>query len=210
MTTAIVFHAGCTVQSDIVFVIDASNSITSEHFTNVKDTIHNFTNLLVTEDGDNRIGIILIKTAAEVYLPLTDGQLDNANKDNVLNRIKELSYEPYEYTNTADGMCKLTTESWRDENKTVLHMAIVFSDGRSNHESTQSGCEGDIVTVANIIHTNHSYILVHAVGIGSRIDHDELNLIASRSHLVTELRQYSETPSLKYMLHYEVCYSNRM
>ena len=207
MTTVIGFNAGCTVKSDIVFVVDASNSITRENLTKVEGTIHDFSNLLVTDKGDNRIGIILIKTSAEVHLSLTDGELNNSNKDAVLTRIKQIPYAPHEYTNTADGMCKLTTESWRDENQTVLHMAIVFSDGGSNYESTQSECKGDIATVTNIIHKNHSHILVHAVGIGSTINHNELNLIASRNHLVTELRSYNETPSLQYMLHYEVCYT---
>lgn len=189
-----------------MFVIDASHSVACDDLMYVKNMIHNVTSLLVTEEGDNRIGIILVKTEAEVYLPLQDGLLNTTNKEMMLQNIRQIPCVRYEYTNTADGLCKLTNQSWRREDQTVLKMAIVISDGRSNYLSIDCNY-GSTEYLARIIHKNYSDILVLAVGVGNNINHRELEMIASGDHLVTQLGQYSEVSSMEYTLRYQVCYT---
>ena len=167
--------------------------------------MYNYIAKLDAPIGDNRIGVILIKTMATVYLSLCDG-LTTVDKDQTLQRIADIPYEPYHFTNTADGLCKLSQEPWRDNDSSILQVAIVLTDGRSNHHDSQE-CEGDTSTVANFIHKNHSHILIFAVGIGEEINETELELIASRRHLITRLGQYEDLESMEGSFRYEICYT---
>ena len=189
----------------MVFVIDASNSVSESDLTQAKDMIHHFTNMIMSnelERGYNRIGIVLIRSTAVVYHPLNE----NLNKTDLLNKITNLPYQPFEYTNTADGLCKMKQEAWR-RTQNVLNLAIVLSDGRSNYISGDPECEGDTEDVANLIHTENKHILVMAVGIGHRIDFDELSMIASGRHLVVELDGYNQTAGVPASLRYQICYT---
>ena len=163
-----------------------------------------FTNTLVTSDGDNRIGIVLIRTSAVVYLELGDG-LKPENKNKTLQTIEDIPYIPYHFTNTADGLCKVSQQPWKTNESSVLDLAVVLTDGKSNHFSEE--CGGDVDQVADYLRNNHSNIIVFAVGIGNKISTDELSLIASGSHLVTILDNYSEMRTIvEDSLHYQICY----
>ena len=191
----------------MVFVIDASNSVSESDLTQAKYMIRNFTNMSMSnepERGYNRIGIVLIRSTAEVYHHLNESL--QLNKTELLNKICNLPYQPFEYTNTADGLCKMKKEEWR-RNQNVLNLAIVISDGRSNYISGDPECEGDTEDVANLIHTENKHILVMAVGIGHRIDFDELSTIASGRHLVVELDGYNQTAGVPASLRYQICYT---
>ena len=200
-------YTDCSIKTDVVFVIDASNSVSESNFTQAKKMIHRFTNMTMSDDpleqGYNRIGIVLIRTTAVVYHPL---DID-LNKTQLLKKIKNLEYKPNELTNTADGLCKMKSQAWR-RNESVLHLAVVLSDGGSNYISRE--CDnGTTKQVANLIHTNHTDILVMAVGIGHRkqINFDELFLIASGRHLVVELEGYNQTAGVPASLRYQLCYT---
>ena len=202
---------GCTIKSDVVFVLDASNSISERDLAEAKSMVHDFTDQLVTADGDNRIGIILIRTAAIVHLKLDEfGGLTEQNKNKTLQRINNIQYVPYHFTNTADGLCKMSQQPWRSNDSSVLEVAIVLTDGRSNHHSEE--CGGGTEHVVDYIHNNHSHILVFAVGIGDRISRDELLQIASRRHFATKLDQFEQLESYAYeeSLLYQICYTGIM
>ena len=109
----IIIYTDCKIESDIVFVLDSSNSISQEDLEEAKYMIYNFTSKLITPKGDNRIGIILIKTTAVMYRSLGDG-LTSDNVNEILNEINQIPYEEYHLTNTADGLCKLTQQRWRN------------------------------------------------------------------------------------------------
>ena len=187
-----------------MFVIDASNSISEADLAEAKSMVYRFTEKLDASRGDNRIGIILIQTTAAVYLSLGDG-LTSVNKSQTLRRIQGIPYEPYHFTNTADGLCKLSQQPWRSNDPSVLQVAIVLTDGKSNHHDSEE-CEGDTENVANFIHKNHSHILVFAVGIGDT-DANELASIASRHHLITQLGQYEDLDLMEGSFRYEICYT---
>lgn len=196
------------VKSDVVFVLDASNSISEEDLAEAKSMVHNFTEKLVTSDGDNRIGVVLIQTAATVHLHLDEfGGLTKANKNETLQKINDIQYIPYHFTNTADGLCKMSQQPWRESDASVLEVAIVLTDGKSNYRSEE--CGGGTEHVANFIRHNHSHILVFAVGIGDEISRDELTLIASRRQFATKLDRFEQLDSYAYeeSLLYEICYT---
>ena len=189
----------------MVFVIDASNSVSESNLTQAKDMIFHFTNMTVSNEPErryNRIGIVLIRSTAVVYHPLNE----SLSKTDLLNKITDLQYQPFEYTNTADGLCKMKQQAWR-RNQNVLHLAIVLSDGRSNYISEDEACRGNTEDVANLIHTENKHILVMAIGIGHRIDFDELSMIASGRHLVVELDGYNQTAGVPASLRYQICYT---
>ena len=199
-----IIYADCAINTDVVFVVDTSNSISESNLTQARNMIYNFTNMTISnehdESGYNKVGIVLIRSTAFVYHPLHD----NLNKEALLRKIKDLPYKPGEYTNTADGLCKMSRQAWR-EDSSVLHLAIVITDGRSNYISGE--CRGGTEHVANLIHTEHPHILVMAIGIGHRIDINELSLIASGRHLVVELAEYKETVGIPASLRYQICYT---
>lgn len=199
---------GCTIKSDIVFVLDASNSISEEAFAEAKSMVSHFTDKLVTPDGDNRIGVVLIRTAAVIPLNLDDfGGLTEENRNITLQKINDIQYVPYHFTNTADGLCKMSQQPWRENDSSVLEVGIVLTDGKSNYHSEE--CGGGTEHMANYIRNNHSHILVFAVGIGDGISRDELTLIASRQQFATKLDRFEELDSSAYeeSLLYEICYT---
>ena len=193
-----------------MFVVDSSISISSGDLEKTKRMMTNFTRELVTDDGDNQIGVIMIRTTADVHMPLgPSGGLTNDNKNAVLGQIEQIRYIPHHLTNTADGLCKLSAQPWRYNLSDVIQVAIVFSDGKSTYESHHSDrCGGDIDSVANYIHTNHSHILVFAVGIGTNIDTTELSLISTGDYNV-QLKGYEDMNTLSSILHYQVCYISK-
>lgn len=199
---------GCTIKSDVVFVLDASNSISEEDLAKAKHMVYNFTDKLVTPNGGNRIGVVLIRTAAIVHLNLDEfGNLTEETKNKTLQKINDIQYLPYHFTNTADGLCKMSKQPWRKNDSSVLEVAIVLTDGKSNYHSEE--CGGGTDHVADYIHKNHSHILVFAVGIGDRISRDELTLIASRRQFATKLDRFEQLDSYAYeeSLLYEICYT---
>jgi hypothetical protein len=168
--------------------------------------MYQYTAKLDAPIGDNRIGIILIQTTASVYLSLDDG-LITVDKNQTLETINGIPYEPHHFTNTADALCKLSHQAWRHNDSTTLQVAIVLTDGRSNHDDSE--CEGDIETLASFIHEEHPHLLVFAIGIGeeSDINETELALIASRPHLITRLGNYEDLNLMEGSFRYEICYT---
>ena len=199
----IILILDCNIKSDVVFVVDASNSITEADLGEAKDMVYSYTAKLDAPSGDNRIGIILIQTTAMVYLSLDD----NLTNVETLRRIEEIPYVPHHFTNAADALCKLSRQAWRYNDSSTLQVAIVLTDGRSSHHDSE--CEGDTETVANFIHEQYPHILVFAIGIGeeSNINEIELAQIASRPHLITRLGHYEDLEFMEGSFRYEICYT---
>ena len=193
----------CGIKSDVVFVVDASNSITEADLGEAKDMVYSYTAKLDAPSGDNRIGIILIQTTAMVYLSLDN----NLTTKETLRRIKAIPYVPHHFTNTADALCKLSQQAWRYNDSSTLQVAIVLTDGRSSHHVSE--CEGDTETVANFIHEQYPHILIFAIGIGEESDINEIELaqIASQPHLITRLGHYEDLEFMEGSFRYEICYT---
>lgn len=190
----------CSIKSDVVFVIDSSNSVTPEDFTEARNLIYKFTNQL-SISVNNSIGIINVGTEAIVHQRLGIILNSQANKNKILEMVNE-THHLREFTNTADGLCKLRNQDWRNDSG-VLQLAIVLTDGMSNYVSEDCG-RNSTRKMASLIRME-SRILVFAVGIGQRVNTDELSLIASRSHLATKLKTYDELDSFNGILHYQIC-----
>ena len=182
-----------------MFVIDSSISIILEDYAVAKNLIYTFTKQLDTS-VNNSIGIILIGTEAIIHQPL-GVILTMENRHDILRNVNATPHLGG-FTNTADGLCKLTNQQWRNDSG-VLQLAFVLTDGRSNYDTHDCG-GGDTEYMADLIHSNYPQVLVFAVGVGE-VNTDELSLIASRSHLVTKFGEYVEMNSTGDTLRYQIC-----
>ena len=130
--------------------------------------------------------------------------LTEDNRDDILTNIG-MAPHLRGFTNTADGLCQLTRQNWT-EDRGVLKLAIVLTDGESNDNSDE--CDGKGTTeMASFLRANYSDILIFAVGIGllKNESKSELRDIASRSHLSTRLTGYDELHSMPDTLHFQIC-----
>lgn len=188
-----------------MFVIDSSYSIPNEDYTKMKDLVHDLVTQLSAGEG-NRIGMIIFGNQAHVYLPLVN--LTVANRSEILARINAAPRHLPQYTNTADALCKLSTQSWRNDSN-VLQVAIILTDGRSSIRHRSTECYGgDINYVASLLRRMHPQVLVFAIGVGESayIDYDELSSIASRDYLVAEI-DFSGLDMMEAILQYQICYT---
>lgn len=172
-----------------------------------KNLVYDFTNQSSTS-VNNSIGIILIGNRAVVHLQLGTILMEQ-NKDAILQNITKTRHLQ-EYTNTADGLCELTTQRWRNDSG-VLHLAIVLTDGRSTPNYRAQNCDnGNTEDVATTLREKFPNILVFAIGIGSKIKEAELAAIASKSHLTSKLvAGFSQLSSMPNTLHYKICSTSK-
>lgn len=183
----------------MVFLLDSSNSILPQDYRKAKTFVQDYVRELDT--SVNSVGIILIGNNAVVNLTL--GTVSTENKNSIIEKIMDLPHLQ-QYTNTADGLCKLTNQSWRSDSS-VLKLAIVLTDGRSNYRSKECGGVGT-EEMARIIHDDHPNILVYSIGIGPGVHKRELLTIASSNHLTTQLENYGELDSAT--LNYQICFTS--
>ena len=165
-----------------------------------KALIYNFTGKMY-KTSNNRVGVILIGTEADERKPL-DEILTEENLNTTLEEVSNLPHLQG-FTNTADGLCTLSRQEWREDGG-VLKLAIVLTDGVSNRNSDNCG-GSNTEEMANLIRTNISDVLVFAIGVGAQINEDELEVIASRSHLTSHVTNYEQLPSMPETLHYQIC-----
>ena len=201
----------CTVDTDLVFVLDESGSITEPNFMTVRNFVYNFTNELLTTDSDSdmqmalssratgsRVGVITFDSDATEWIALNS----TLNRSAILSQIRELPYDGGG-TDTADGLELMVQQLWREE-ISVLRLAIVISDGQSNNQKRT-------VIAAEAVHAHSPPIVVYAVGVGESADEQELRTIASGSQAYTHIDSFLadsfNTLSVSYA--YQICFSSK-
>ena len=168
----------CTVNTDIVFVLDASGSVGNADFQAAKGYVYNFTESLLSGDSDSRVGVITYSNTASVNI-----ELASRERETLLEQIRNLPYTGGS-TNTPDALCLLKSRQWR-ESLSVLRIVIVLTDGKSNKNSARCS-PGTLNSTAEEVHSLHPPVTVFAVGV-SNYDTEELLIIASDLLLVDEL-----------------------
>ena len=154
---------------DMVFVLDASTSVTEDNFELMKDFLKYFLSTAPIDNGNVRVGVIIYSTADYLQFHL------NAYS-NSLELFDAIDFIPYRYgsTNTADALKTMRTEMFTAANgdrPDVENIAIVITDGVSNINARRTIPEADEARKAGI----HIY----AIGIGLT-DTKELDGIASK------------------------------
>ncbi|XP_059170597.1 collagen alpha-4(VI) chain-like [Physella acuta] len=161
---------GCAdARIDIVFVLDASTSVTAPNFELMKDFMKDFLLESNIDNGNVRVGVIIYSDKDYVKFQLKDF----SKKEDVYNAIDNIPYS-YGSTNTADGLKAMRTVMFTAENGDrpgVDNIAIVVTDGASNINSRR--------TIPEAEEARAQGIHIYAIGIGL-IETKELDGIASK------------------------------
>ena len=189
----------------MAFILDSSGSVGRENFELSKQFAADVTKAFVIGPNDTQVAAIVFSGFAKVSF-----ELDTFNdSEGILSGINEINYIdlPGSSTYTADALVTLrrdvmtTAAGAREEVLAIPRVAVVVTDGMSNINRTET------IPAAEAVHD--AGIIVFAVGVGNRINTDELNAIASRPELVTLLPYFSirQFQSLQRTLTIETCRS---
>ena len=178
MAILIYLYIGCDSGLDIVIVLDASGSIGPGNFVTMKDFVNNIISKFEIGADKTRVGVIRYASSASIVIPL-----GSINNDLLLNTsIANIVYTggltaTYLALNLLD-----TAFSNARTSQGVPRVAIVFTDGKSNSPSLT-------IQAAQAVHSTG--IVVYSFGIGSGIDINELNAVASSSSNVFVISNFS-------------------
>ncbi|KAK0067182.1 collagen alpha-3(VI) chain-like isoform X4, partial [Biomphalaria pfeifferi] len=154
---------------DLVFVLDASTSVTEPNFKLMKDFVKDFLPDADIDGGNVRVGVVIYSNADYVQFQLNT----YAKKADVYNAIDDIPYR-YGSTNTADALKTMRSVMFTAGNgdrSDVDNVAVVVTDGVSNINSRR--------TVPEAEQARAEGIHIYAIGIGLT-DTKELDGIASK------------------------------
>ena len=172
-------NAGCRVNSDIFFLLDGSGSIDHDSAQNMRSFVKMFVNSLAIGPNDNQVGMIIFGKNAKIVFNLD--KYDNAT--DIVQAIDNYRHPRPDYTNTADGLCKLIRgfsekNGARVASTSVFRFAIVLTDGKSNQDSSR--CNNWTTSqAAHAVHSLDPPVLVYAIGVTGSDNMEELETIAS-------------------------------
>ena len=188
---------------DFIFVLDSSGSIGRDNYQSVREFVKNFikSGLTIGPD-DDQVGVIIFGDNAQVVFNMNAYQ----KEAQLLGAIDSIPYLS-ERTNTAAALRKLIDEGFTEgggarlDSKTVLRVAIVMTDGKSNVSPS------DTPVAATRVHNFRPSILVYAVGITDSVNQEELNEIATSPELVDNLDSFDASLLKEYQeeRYYDIC-----
>ena len=180
----------------MVFVLDASTSVTEPNFILMKEFVKDFLVEADIDGGSVRVGVIIYSTEDHVEFQLNTYR----TKADVYNAVDNIPYR-YGSTNTADALETMRSVMFTRANgdrPNVDNIAIVVTDGVSNINARRTIPEAEQARADNI----HIY----AIGIGLT-DTRELDGIASKP--VDENRfavqDFSELADLRHHVFSALC-----
>ena len=187
---------------DLIFVLDSSGSIRSVNFQKVREFVKNFiTSGITIGQDEDQVGVIVFSNGAQVVFNLDAYQ----NQAQLLSAVDNIPYIG-SGTNTAAALCQLIDEGFTERGgarldlKTVLRVAIVMTDGKSNNPS-------DTLIAAARVHDFRPSVLVYAVGVTDDVNQEELNAIATSAESVENLESFDDSLLKEYQEErsYEIC-----
>ena len=130
--------------------------------------------------------------------------------------VEAIEHVPYlrQWTNTADGLCKVInnvlTNSSRLRLLSVFKLVIVLTDGRSNRISSECGNISQAAATFCRFAQDNS-VLVYVVGVTNRVNMKELELIATSPEYITHLDSFDSTDldSTQQLQAYELCFTGK-
>ena len=173
-----------------MFVLDSSGSVGFENYQIVLEYVHNFTRNLTIGPDDTQVGVVIFGNDVETIFYLNT----YTSESDLQNAIAEIPYLFGSATNTGGGLQEMielftnTSGGARINDPTVLRLAIVITDGRSN---VGPSVNATALQVKNIIPA----IRVFSIGVANAIE-AELNIIATGLEYVSYLRSFGDSDSL--------------
>ncbi len=173
---------------DLIFVLDSSGSINNNHpdnYNQVRAFVHNFVNELAIGPEANQVGVIIFGVNDEIVFNLST----SSNKSDLLKAVNDIPYLNGGATNTGDALRTMLEVGFsmdtgaREMDNTILRIGIVLTDGHSNAGEP-------LVNVTADVHAEQPPILVYAIGVGTGVDSDELDIIASEPGFIDSLESF--------------------
>ncbi|KAK3102854.1 hypothetical protein FSP39_014448, partial [Pinctada imbricata] len=165
----------CKSLIDFVMVFDGSDSISAPDFQLLRESVEKLVDQLNIGVGEGRMGIIVYSRLVNMTVNLTHNKLK-------LKEDARIMPHPRSGTNTALGIAAML-KMFKSSNRDVPKVGIVVTDGISL----------DPEETAKEARLSKDYgINMFSVGITKKIDHDELNKIASNENQVLMLDSFDE------------------
>ena len=164
----------------MVLVLDSSGSIGPTNFVRLKNFVINMLSIFTIGPDETRVGVIRYSSSASIVIPLGS----SGSYSELSSHINSILYAGgYTYTNEALALLTSAFATTRID-QGVPRVAIVFTDGKSNSPS---------LTLAASQAVHNSGIYTYSFGIGSGIDSNELNYIATGPDYVFYIDSFSST-----------------
>ena len=157
----------CPDESDIVFLLDSSGSVTKSHFEKMLIFVDYLIRLIGLGNGKTNVGLLVFNTNVKIAFHLNEHTTPAA----LTKALMATTYSPGK-TNMADALKVMRTEMFlrdRGDRPGVPNIAVMITDGFSTLKQE--------VTIPEAVRANERGIQIFCVGIGIR-DLDELKLIA--------------------------------
>jgi len=194
---------GCSTSNgaDLVFVLDASGSIGSTNFVIIKTFVENIVRYfdIGLDESQYRVGIVKYSTGVNREFDLKT--FDNQN--DTIDAVRRITYTAGG-TNTHLAIDEMVQKSYTETNGARPlknghpRVGIVVTDGQSTDPP---------LTVKSALRAHDADINMFAVGIGSSLNLEELDVIASDPKCVQRiiLSDFTEVESLKYAIEKRTC-----
>ncbi len=164
---------GCPTESDIVFMLDSSGSVTQTHFEKLLSFVAYLSRIIGLQDGKTRVGLLIFNDDAKIYINLADHQTSHS----LSNAIMAVQYQPGK-TNMAAGIRRMRDEMFqrdKGDRPGVPNIAVLIADGYSTKDSEY--------TTNEAIKARNRGIQFFTISIGLE-DTDELELITNNKDRV--------------------------
>ena len=164
---------GCDGESDIVFLLDSSGSVTQTHFEKVLSFVAYISRLIGMTDEKTRIGLLKYNDNAHVVFHLNEHQTQSAFSKSVM----AVPYEPGR-TNMAAALRTMRTDMFErihGDRPGVPNIGVLIADGYSSIDMHD--------TTVQAKRARDKGIQLFTLGIGIE-DFDELKLIANNDKRV--------------------------
>ena len=163
------------MKADIFFVLDASATIEPPDFEKALKFEEEFVTGLTIGPDDDRVGTITFGDCAQIEFNVST----YSRKSDLITAIRSIT-QVRGGTHMADGLCKLNQSLVEARHSdTVLRIAIVMSDGRSNLNDKSNDCSWTTTKAAAEIHKLKPPVLVYVVGVSDGVDDEELKAIST-------------------------------
>lgn len=194
---------------DLVFILDASNSIGQGNFRKLKEFLDDFTSQSSVDDGAVRIGAVSFSTSVETEFFLnTYLNSSSAVRKHFKQDLKYLAGA----TNTAGALSRARNALFqkdKGDREDVDNFVIIITDGQSNIDSAD--------TIPFAQNLKDDGVIIFGIGIGREVESDPAEIrgivSAPADDFMMMLDDYNSLLTLKDKIFTKICpskYSNSL
>ncbi|XP_078614396.1 collagen alpha-6(VI) chain-like [Branchiostoma floridae x Branchiostoma japonicum] len=182
----------CSVQVDLVFVLDGTGSVGATNFERMKTFVQKMISDFELGPEATRIGVVVYSHRASLEISLDAFE----DQESLQDAVAGIAY-PGGYTLTGAAIDYTTTFAFSTRNGArdgVRKVAVILTDGVSYDDPAEPAQS-----------MRKAAIITYAVGIGRNLDRDQLDLISGSQHNLFVLDDFSMLEDLRNQLPKQVC-----